>query len=84
VRIAQPVPTSIRLDPDVKVALAKAADGGSISNMLDRILRLWLTEHGHLAAPPTPTPQGLRIAASSPIVSLSARRGREDRHAAES
>ena len=56
--MAQPVPTSMRLDPDIKAALARAAqaDGRSVSNMLDRILRLWLTEKGHMQAPPAPKP----------------------------
>jgi hypothetical protein len=41
-------PTGMRLDSDIKAALAGAsvADGRSVSNMLDGILRLWLTEDG--------------------------------------
>jgi predicted transcriptional regulator len=40
----RPVPTSVRLDPDVKSALerAAAADGRSLSNLMDRIFREWL------------------------------------------
>jgi hypothetical protein len=47
------VPTSMRLDADIKAALARAAaaDGRSVSNMLDRILRTWLTEQGHMQSP---------------------------------
>jgi hypothetical protein len=54
--MTQAVPTSMRLDPDIKAALARAAeaDGRSVSNMLDRILRFWLTEHGHMRTPPAP------------------------------
>ncbi len=38
---------------DVKDALARAAeaDGRSVSSLTDRILRAWLSEHGHLAGP---------------------------------
>lgn len=45
------VPTSMRLAPDIKAALEKAAkaEGRSVSNMTDRILRGWLEQHGFLA-----------------------------------
>jgi len=54
----------MRLDPDIKAALARAAvtDGRSLSNMLDRILRLWLTEHGHMRAAPVPKAAGRKKA----------------------
>jgi hypothetical protein len=44
--MARPVPTSIRLDLELKAALedAAAADGRSLANMIDRILRAWLEE----------------------------------------
>jgi hypothetical protein len=50
--MARPVPTSLRLDPEIKAALEKAAagDGRSMANMMDRILRAWLTDHGHFAS----------------------------------
>lgn len=50
--MARPLPTSIRLDPDLKAALeeAAAADGRSLANMIDRILRAWLEERGHKLA----------------------------------
>ena len=48
--MARPLPTSMRLDADVKAALEKAAaaDGRSVSNLTDRILREWLTGRGYL------------------------------------
>ena len=44
------LPTSFRMDGEVKEALARAAaaDGRTTSNMLDRILRAWLIEHGFM------------------------------------
>jgi len=46
------LPTSIRLDPEIKAGLERAAtaDGRSISNLLDRILREWLVAKGHLGS----------------------------------
>lgn len=43
---------SFRVAADIKAALgaAAAADGRSVSNLVERILREWLTEHGHLEA----------------------------------
>ena len=51
--MARALPTSIRLDPDIKAALEKAAtaDGRSVSNLMDRILREWLVKKKHLAPP---------------------------------
>lgn len=47
---SSPIPTSMRLAPEIKKALEKAAkdDGRSVSSMTDRILRAWLTEKGYL------------------------------------
>ncbi len=47
--MAKPLPTSIRLDPELKSALEKAAtaDGRSLANFIDRILREWLTNAAH-------------------------------------
>jgi hypothetical protein len=44
------VPTSMRLDPEVKVALEKAAadDDRSVSSLVERILKEWLREKGYL------------------------------------
>jgi hypothetical protein len=56
----------MRLAQDIKAALASAAaaDGRSISNMLDRILRAWLTERGHIQPPPAPKAAPRKKAAS--------------------
>lgn len=42
------VPMSFRLDPALKDALARAAadDDRSVTKLVDRILRAWLTERG--------------------------------------
>lgn len=64
------LPTSIRLDPDLKAALTAAAedDGRSVSAMTDRILRAWLIERGFLPKPETarskPTAKPKKAAAS--------------------
>jgi hypothetical protein len=43
-------PTSMRLDPDVKAALGRAAedDDRSVSSLIQRVLKAWLAEHGYL------------------------------------
>lgn len=43
-------PTSIRLDPDVKAALGRAArdDDRSVSSLVERVLKAWLNERGYL------------------------------------
>ncbi len=48
--MVRPLPTSMRLDAEVKAALEKAAaaDGRSVSNLTDRILREWLAAKGYL------------------------------------
>lgn len=47
-------PTSLRLDPEIKEALARAAkdDDRSASSLIARILKQWLTDKGYL--PPSP------------------------------
>ena len=49
-RMVRTAPTSIRLDPDVKAALVRAAqdDDRSVSSLIERILKAWLTEQGYL------------------------------------
>lgn len=44
------MPTSIRLAPEVKAALEKAAsdDDRSVSSLVERILKEWLKAKGHL------------------------------------
>lgn len=44
------LPTSMRLDPEVKEALEKAAtaDDRSVSSLVERILKEWLRERGYL------------------------------------
>jgi hypothetical protein len=46
-------PTSIRFPPEVKAAIEKAAkeDQRSVSVMIERIVRAWLVENGHLPRP---------------------------------
>ena len=46
-----PTPTSMRIDPAVKEALARAAaaDDRSVSAMATRILRAWLVQHGFMS-----------------------------------
>ena len=48
--MTKPLPTSMRLDPVLKAALQKAAlaDGRSLANLIDRVLRGWLIDKGHL------------------------------------
>lgn len=54
--MARTVPTSMRLAPDIKAALERAAvaDDRSVSSMVERILRAWLIEKGHIAATAPP------------------------------
>lgn len=46
-------PTSMRLDPQIKDALARAAkdDDRSVSSLVERVLKAWLIERGYLSAP---------------------------------
>ena len=50
--MARQVPTSMRLDPEIKAGLERAAEaeGRSVSNMTDRILREWLMNRKLLSA----------------------------------
>lgn len=43
-------PTSMRMDPELKAALMRAAldDERSVTQMIDRILRTWLAAKGYL------------------------------------
>lgn len=47
-------PTSMRLDPQIKEALSRAAkaDDRSVSSLVERILKAWLMERGYLPASP--------------------------------
>ncbi len=49
--MVRPTPTSVRLTPDLKAALETAAkaDDRSVSNLVERIIKEWLTNRGHLA-----------------------------------
>lgn len=44
------LPVSLRLPPEVKAALEKAAedDDRSLSSMMERIIKRWLMEHDYL------------------------------------
>jgi hypothetical protein len=46
----KPTPTSVRLPPEVKAALEKAAaaDTRSLSSMIEKIVTDWLKKRGHL------------------------------------
>jgi len=43
-------PLGFRVEPDLKAALEKAAkdDDRSVSSLVERILKAWLTERGYL------------------------------------
>ena len=47
---------SFRVAADTKAALerAAAADDRSVSSLVERVLRAWLVEHGHLQPPAAP------------------------------
>lgn len=51
--MAKAQPTSVTLAPDVKEALTRAAkdDDRSVSSLVERILKTWLTERGYLLKP---------------------------------
>jgi len=53
-------PTSMRLDPIIKEALARAAadDDRSVSTLVERILKAWLVEKGYLGKGVTPKADG--------------------------
>ncbi|MET4701927.1 hypothetical protein ABIE65_004976 [Constrictibacter sp. MBR-5] len=48
--MARTAPTSMRLDPEVKAALERAAkdDMRSVSSLVEKILVEWLRANGHL------------------------------------
>ena len=54
--MAKGAPLGFRVADDVKAGLqrAAAADDRSVSSLVERVLRAWLTEHGHMQAPPAP------------------------------
>jgi hypothetical protein len=51
--VAKTNPLGVRLDPEVKAALERAAkeDRRSLSSLIDKILSDWLRERGYLDAP---------------------------------
>ena len=56
--MARTNPLGVRVQPDIKAALerAAAADDRSVSSLVERILRAWLIERGHLAQPAADQP----------------------------
>jgi len=44
-------PLGFRVEPEIKEALERAAkaDGRSVSNFIELILKAWLEDHGHLS-----------------------------------
>ena len=54
--MAQKPPTSVRLPPETKAALVRAAaeDQRTVTVMVTRILEEWLTGHGYLEKQPVP------------------------------
>ena len=50
-------PIGVRLSPETKDALARAAkiDVRSMASLVEKILLDWLKEHGHTPAPPKPS-----------------------------
>lgn len=48
--MARTNPLGVRVEPEIKEALEKAAkdDDRSVSSMVERILKAWLTERGYL------------------------------------
>jgi hypothetical protein len=54
--MAKTVMLAFRVEPELRAALdrAAAAEERSVSTTVERILRPWLIEHGHLEAPPAP------------------------------
>jgi hypothetical protein len=43
-------PLGFRIEPEMKAALERAAkaDDRSVSSLVERILKAWLIEHGHM------------------------------------
>jgi len=54
--MAKSLSLGVRLQPEVKAALERAAkeDLRSVSGLVEKILHDWLTEHGHMQAPAAP------------------------------
>jgi len=52
--MARTNPLGVRVEPEIKAALERAAkaDDRSVSSMVERILRAWLVEKGYLAPAP--------------------------------
>jgi hypothetical protein len=50
IKIKAPMATSVRFDPEIKAALAKAArdDDRSVTSLLNKLARDWLRERGYL------------------------------------
>lgn len=50
--MARTNPLGVRVEPAIKEALERAAkaDDRSVSSLVERILKAWLVEHGHLKA----------------------------------
>ena len=55
--MARTNPLGVRVRPEIKEALEKAAtdDDRSISSLVERILQEWLTGRGYLVKPAAPT-----------------------------
>ena len=49
------LPTSMRLDPEIKAAIERAAkdDDRSVSSLVERILKEWLVRRGYLPQAPS-------------------------------
>jgi hypothetical protein len=52
--MARTNPLGVRVEPEIKAALDRAAadDDRSVSSLVERILRAWLVDRGYLAAKP--------------------------------
>ena len=51
--MARTNPLGVRVEPEIKEALERAAkaDDRSVSSLVERVLRGWLTERGYLTKP---------------------------------
>ena len=58
--MAKSLSLGVRIQPEFKAALERAAkeDLRSVSGLVEKILHDWLTERGHLKAPPAPKAAG--------------------------
>jgi hypothetical protein len=65
--MAKGAPLGFRVADDVKAGLrrAAAADDRSVSSLVERVLRAWLIEHGHMQAAPAPKATGRKKAGAS-------------------